>query len=128
MISSDCSLVNAYGVVPVANRHLDIEARLAPFQVGGEEDTFNGPHMVAAITELLSQPGGLWPTYQNKLRTAFFHYYGRYALEAVSDDPDAEFDAALDRAVELGLVRRVNPDPAKYADLFVCGLWRRSVA
>jgi hypothetical protein len=124
MINSDCSLVNARGVVPVLNPHLDLEARLAAFRIAGTKSTFNGPHMVAAVTELLSQPGGLGPTYQNKLREAFFRYFG----STVADDPEAEFDAALDRAVELGLVWRVNPDAAKYADLFVCGLWRNRSA
>jgi hypothetical protein len=89
---------------------------------------FNGPHMVTAVAELLSQPGGLGPTYQNNLREAFFRYFGRDEVAAVSDDAEAEFDSALDRAVDLGLVWRINPGAAKYADLFVCGLWRVSTA
>ena len=110
----------AHRPVPVVDRMTDKKDRLAPFRMPSSTE-LNGPHMIAALLELMCKPNGHGPAYRNELRRSFHGYYG---LPSTSET-DAEFDAALDSAVEMDMVLRINPDPAQYGDLFVCNLYKR---
>ncbi|MGR6978364.1 hypothetical protein [Mycobacteroides abscessus] len=116
MISSEMAIC-AHRPVPVLDRMTDKTDRLTPFLIPRSTE-LNGPHMIAALLELMGQSGGHGPAYRNALRRSFHGYYG---LPSTSET-DAEFEAALDSAVEMDLVLRINPDPAQYGDLFVCNL------
>ncbi|MFA4052511.1 hypothetical protein [Mycobacteroides chelonae] len=119
MISSDKAIC-AYGPVPVADRRIDKTDRLTPFLIPGSTD-LNGPHMIAALSELMCEPNGHGPAYRNDLRRSFHDYYGLPS----TTDTNAEFDAALDSAVDMNLILRINPDPEQYGDLFFCNLYTR---
>ncbi|SBS78264.1 conserved hypothetical protein [uncultured Mycobacterium sp.] len=124
MISSDSSLHTYFEHVPVIPPNpsrLNAEARLEPFRVPGDSSSLNGVYMVAAVANRLNLRNGLGPVYREKLREVFFDYFGRETLSRFSDNPDAEFDAALDRAVDLDLVLKASGRPGEDADQFAGG-------
>lgn len=108
MIASDTATY-AYKPVPVLDRMTDKKDRLTPFLIPGSTE-LNGPHMIAALLELMGQPGEHGPAYKNELRRSFHGYYGLPS----TGETDAEFDAALDSAVDTDLILRINPDPEQY--------------
>ncbi|MFA4051151.1 hypothetical protein [Mycobacteroides chelonae] len=112
MINTDTAIC-AYGPVPVADRRIDKTDRLTPFLIPGTTD-LNGPHMVAAVSELIGQTGGYSPADKFHLSRGFERYYGLSWTEA-----------ALDSAVDMDLILRINPDPEQYGDLFFCNLFKR---
>lgn len=120
MIASNTAIC-AYKPVPVVDRMTDKKDRLTPFLIPRSTE-LNGPHMIAALSELMCEPNGHGPAYRNELRRIYFDYYDL----PQTTETAAEFDAALDSAVEMGLMWRINPNPEEYADLFVSGLYKRT--
>lgn len=85
----------------------DAETKIAPFKVDGVPDRIHGAYLIFAFAQ--SQDKRI--AYPAIVRRDLFDYLGGSdSLLPYWPDPESDFDSAWKRAVEIGLLTKVDSD------------------